>query len=521
MREPSRSHREGWMNSTADQSWVHQHLHPPPWPAGIGLPKGQRLLVVSNRGPRPPSAVRNDGEASIGGLVTALEPAVAVTGGMWIAAQPVSETDGSEVGNASPGGGVLRVPIPDEEYSAYYHGFANSALWPICHCFTGRCRFERAEYEAYRRVNQRFAEVLDRVARPGDIVWLQDYHLALLPAILKDLRPDLTVVQFWHIPFPPLDLLRINPWWAEIVQSLARNDLLGFHLDRYARNYRECLKAAQGCDLRGATGRTGAFPIGVDAGRLAAAAGTEPCTRMVKRLRARVGGDHLLLGVERLDYSKGIPERLLAIERLLERRPSLRRHLVYYQIAVPSRTRVPAYLELKRRVDELVGRINGRFGSGTWVPIHYRNSALTLEQLVPWYAAADVMIVTPLRDGMNLVAMEFVACRLPGRGGALVLSPLAGAVEQLPGAILANPFDVDGQADAIGSALEMSAVEAEGRMETMRASVFEHDLYSWLESFLKASASSQGERDVAGRRTGRRRRAHAPGSVTGASGTPQ
>jgi len=507
------------MNATTGQSWARNHLEPLSWPDGIGLSKGQRLLVVSNRGPRPPSGVRGDGEASIGGLVTALEPAVAVTGGVWVAAQAVAGAGASDAGKTPPTGEVLHVPVPEEEYSAYYHGFANSALWPICHCFTGRCRFERNEYEAYRRVNRRFAEVIDRVARSGDVVWLQDYHLALLPGLLKDLRPDLTVVQFWHIPFPPLDLLRINPWWAEIVRSLARNDLLGFHLGRYAANYRECLKVAQEGERTASSGRVGAFPIGVDANRLAAAAATGHCTRLVKRLRARAGGERLLLGVERLDYSKGIPERLLAIERLLERRPALRRRLVYYQIAVPSRTRVPAYLELKRHVDELVGRINGRFASGTWVPIHYRNSALTLAQLVPWYAAADVMIVTPLRDGMNLVAMEFVACRLPESGGALVLSPLAGAVEQLPGAVLANPFDVDGQADAISAALEMPAEEAEARMESMRASVFTHDLYSWLDSFLRASASSRAQLRVAGRRAGGRRRSRASGASAAAERT--
>jgi trehalose 6-phosphate synthase len=491
------------MNASDSPSWEH-HGHPVGRrPTGIGLSKGRRLLVVSNRGPRSPRGGRSN-EARVGGLVTALEPAIAVTDGVWIAAGPALGTASSDAGTMESGRHVVRVPLPDEEYSAYYHGFANSALWPICHCFTGRCRFAREEYQAYRRVNQRFAEAVDNVAKAGDIVWIQDYHLALLPALLKDLRNDLTVAHFWHIPFPPLDLLRINPWWAEIVRSLARNDLLGFHLERYARNYLECLQAAneEGSPVR--PGRVGAYPIGVDAERLAAAAGSEQCTRMVKRLRARAGGHPLLLGVERLDYSKGIPERLLALERLLERRPSLRRRLVYYQIAVPSRTRVPAYLELKRRVDELVGRINGRFASGTWVPIHYRNTALTLEQLVPWYAAADVMIVTPLRDGMNLVAMEFVACRLPGRAGALVLSPLAGAVERLPGAILANPFDVDGQADAIASALEMPAVERETRMALMHASVFEHDLYSWLDSFLTTAAGARGQRELPARQTGRR-----------------
>jgi trehalose-6-phosphate synthase len=389
-----------------------------------------------------------------------------------------------------------RVRVPEGEYSAYYHGFANSALWPICHYFTGRCRFDRDEYSAYCAVNRRFAEVVDRLAGPRDVVWVQDYHLALLAALLKDRREDLTVVQFWHIPFPPLDVFRINPSWSEIVRSLARNDLLGFHLQGYARNYRGCLDAAVAGSPRACAGRVGAFPIGVDAPRLAAAAGTERCGRLVSRIRSRLLVDHLLLGVERLDYSKGIPERLLAVERLLERRPSLRRRLVYYQIAVPSRTRVPAYLELKRTMDELVGRINSRFASGAWVPIHYHNSALTLEQLVPWYAAADVMIVTPLRDGMNLVAKEYVACRTPGTGGALVISLLAGAAEQLPGAIAANPFDLDGQAEAIASALELSAVDAERRMASMRAEVFKHDLRSWLYSFLKA-ATSPAERPAA------------------------
>ncbi len=462
-----------------------------------------QLVVVSNR---RPFTVKDgpDGpvvERSAGGLVAAVYPLMESTGGTWIA------WDGEDVARGREGIDSARTREPGDEHSFchfvplrlsareiqnYYYGFSNRALWPLCHLFIGRSHFEPDEFRDYVRVNEKFADATSAVVSRTDRIWIHDYHLALVPDLLREQRRTNLgpVGLFWHIPFPPWDVFRALPWSRQILQGMLGADLVGFHLEDYAENFRQSVRKGlrleqHGSDILTKDGRrvkVGAFPIGIDAEKIESLAASPQVSRRVQQIRDRLNTEHLVLAVDRLDYSKGIPERLKAVERFFERYPRRRGTVVFAQVAVPSRTRVEEYRAIKRSIEEAVGRINGRFTEEGWVPIRYLYRSLPLNVLIAHYRAADVALITPLRDGMNLVAMEYVASRVKG-DGALILSELAGVSELLPEAFLVNPFDAIAVADSIEAALSEPAEPQGRRMERMRDHVREHDVFGWHERF--------------------------------------
>jgi alpha,alpha-trehalose-phosphate synthase [UDP-forming] len=459
-------------------------------------------VVVSNR--RPFTIKRGpDGpvvERSAGGLVAAVYPLLESTGGTWIA------WDGEDVARGREGVDSARTREPADQVSFcqfvplqlssrevqnYYYGFSNRALWPLCHLFIGRSHFNPDQFRDYVRVNEKFADATREVVSPNDRIWIHDYHLALVPELLRERSNKLGPVGlFWHIPFPPWDVFRALPWSRQILQGMLGADLVGFHLEEYADHFRRSVRKGlglqqEGNDILTKDGRrvkVEGFPIGIDAEKIETLAASPPVHRRANQIRERLGAQLLVLAVDRLDYSKGIPERLRAVERFFERHPERRGKVVFVQVAVPSRTRVEEYRAIKRNIEEAVGRINGRFTEDGWVPIRYLYRSLPLNILIAHYRAADIALITPLRDGMNLVAMEYVASQVDGEG-ALILSELAGVAELLPEAFQVNPFDSDAVADMIEAALQEPIESRRRSMERMREQVREHDVFGWHERF--------------------------------------
>jgi len=441
------------------------------------------LVVVSNRLPftveRRPEGVRV--RRSPGGLVAALEPALAQRGGVWVGWTGAAREDGDAAGRAPPAAAeqvqYRAVPLTAHEIALYYAGFANRTIWPLFHYFVGQTQIDSATWRAYERVNERFAQVAAEASDDEALVWVHDYQLLRVPHHLRRLAPRRRIAFFLHVPFPAADVLRVLPWSRDLIQGMLASDLVGVHIRSYADHVLTCAERLLGCEVdRGAglvrfEGRevsVEVHPISIDVAE-------------IERLAARAAP-----GVDRLDYTKGIHERLLAIERLLERHPGLRRRIAFTQVLVPSRERVAEYGELKREIDETVGRINGRFSERGWSPIRYLVRSLPPAELVALYRQADVALVTPLRDGMNLVAKEYVAAQLDD-DGVLVLSEMAGAADELQEALLVNPFDVDEVADALHRALQMPLDERRARMSALRHRVRANDVRVWVERFLDAS----------------------------------
>ncbi|MEP0547144.1 MAG: trehalose-6-phosphate synthase [Rhodothermales bacterium] len=445
-----------------------------------------RLVVVANRAP----VREEDGEwqPSIGGLATALLPVLEQHGGVWVSMQEDDAPEHQPYPADEPQFTIRRVPMSEDERANYYEGMANSVLWPVSHYLLQHLALERAFIEDYRRINRRFADAVLDEAEPDDTIWVQDYHLMLLPGYVREKLPDARIAHFWHIPWPAMEVFRILPWARELVRGLLGCDFIGFHVQEYVDNFRETARTLLGAELtdggvrwEGREVRVEAHPIGIDVGYFEETARSEETARQAERLRAESTAELLLVGVDRLDYTKGIPARLQAFELFLERNPEYRGRVSLYQIATPSRTGVESYQELKREVDEVVGRINGAFSEGQWVPVHYYYRSFAQDELCAYYRAADAALITPLRDGMNLVAHEFVAAN---ERGALVLSEMAGAAYLLSGALLVNPYDEDGLASTIKSALEMEPEEKRLRMDALKAHVADLDVHRWADRFL-------------------------------------
>jgi trehalose 6-phosphate synthase/phosphatase len=396
--------------------------------------------------------------------------------------------------------GAVPVPLSSVEISRYYEGMSNGVLWPLFHYVLDRLPL-RVEYWAeYEAANARFADVIAAHHQPGDLVWVHDYQLMLVPALLRERVPDARIGFFLHIPFPSSEVFAALPAREAVLRGVLGADLVGFHTEAYARHFasavRRTLGARAGSDgmplaIEHPGGRTcvQAFPMGVDAAGLGARAGRPAVDAALARVTP-TQGEALLLGVDRLDYTKGIPRRLLAFEQLLMQHPELRERVRLVQVAVPSREGVKAYQRIRRDVDEMIGRINGNFGTARWVPIHYLYRSLGDAELLALYRAAAVMLVTPVRDGMNLVAKEFVACRAD-EDGVLVLSEFVGAAAELSDAVQVNPYDIDGSADAYYRALTMPRDERRACMRRMRELVSTNDVHAWSASFLSALADAR------------------------------
>lgn len=466
-----------------------------------------RLLVVSNRLPFVLDK-RNDGwslRPGSGGLVSALAPVLSHRGGVWIGWPGIPPESGGDwqavlaKGYRERGYDLVPVLLSDEEVKGFYEGFANAILWPLFHDLLGQCNFDPSFWYAYLKVNEKFASAVLRHSREDDFIWVQDYQLIHVAEFIRRKSEALRVGFFLHIPFPPLDILLKLPWRGQILKAFLAYDLLGFQTPRDTRNFLSCLQAllpeAEIIDMHPITEvhlgsrivRVGAFPIGIDFQAYEESARSEEVTRRMAELRNQIGPAHLAIGVDRLDYTKGLPERLEAFRNALKRYPKLREQVLLFQVVVPSREAVPEYQALKAHIERQVGEINGEFSTAGWVPVHYQYRSLRRRDLIALYRMARICLVTSIKDGMNLVAKEFCACQIEGLG-ALVLSEFAGAAAQLQtGALLVNPHDIEGMADALKAAFDMGEEERRRRMEKMRKILREQDIFWWVDYYLQAS----------------------------------
>jgi len=468
-----------------------------------------RLIVVSNR---LPFALDSTGEdlwtvtPAVGGLVSAVEPVLRERGGTWIGWPGIpGEIPNEPLARATRDAGynVVPVALSETERDEFYYGYSNEVIWPLFHDLQNFCNFEPAYWQAYKQVNERYAEAIIRNARPDDFIWVHDYHLMYVAQALRERSTsrNLSALTFFlHIPFPPYDIFSKLPQQWRLLGALLQFDLLGFQTRRDVRNLLQCVRRVMPeakVLSRGETHvirfekrkiRVGHFPIGIDFGSFENGAKSEAVSKRSQQLRATFPDAQLMLGSDRLDYSKGIPERLRAFRNALERYPELRGRVVLIQIVVPSRVEIPRYHEFKGRIDRLVGDINGRFSTSTWIPVQYHFRGLDREDLLAHYRACDIAFITPLKDGMNLVAKEYCACRTD-EDGVLILSQFAGAAEQLkPNALLVNPYDVEQMADTIVKAFRMSKAERSRRMKRMRRNVRKENVFWWVDSFLKVGA---------------------------------
>ncbi len=450
------------------------------------------ILVVSNRLPftvhRGPRGLER--RHSAGGLVAALEPTLRKRGGTWVGWPGAELKPGEHVSAASKPYRVCPVLLSEADVTRYYHGFSNRTLWPLFHSFPERTRFDQRDFSTYEKVNARFAAAAAAEAEGVDLIWVHDYHLMLASQRLREQRPDARIGFFLHIPFPPYDIFRLLPWDRELLRGVLAADLVGFHVHGYAQNFLDCAERRLGVrvdrehmlvEYGDRTVQVGNFPIGIEFEQFEKRALAAPPAPEAQ-------SERIVLGVDRLDYTKGIPERIRAFERLLELHPRHRENIVLLQLAVPSRSQVVEYRDLKREIDELVGRVNGRFATATWSPIRYLYRSFNPDRLAALYRDAEVGLVTPLRDGMNLVAKEFVACQVK-ESGVLVLSRMAGASETMHEALLVNPYDIEGTAEAIHRALTMEETERRSRMAALRHRERAESIDVWVQRFLDAALS--------------------------------
>jgi trehalose 6-phosphate synthase/phosphatase len=464
------------------------------------------LVVVSNR--LPFTTVQSEGRVrfkrSPGGLVAALDPALSRRGGVWVGWPGVETEEAvSTVEMQSPRSSKVRyrsVPLSRREVALYYGGFSNRTLWPLFHYFLGRTEINAATWAVYERVNERFAQAAATEGDGDALVWVHDYQLLRMPRYLRRLVPQRRIAFFLHIPFPAHDVFRILPWARSIMRGMLSCDLVGFQSGEHAEHFVTCAERLLGCDVDRAAGmvqfegrpvsaRT--HPIGIDVAHI------EKLAQRVETAPAGQGEPVVeILGLDRLDYTKGIPERLHAVELFFERYPAYRGRTVFVQLAVPSRTGVAEYQALKREVDEMVGRINGRFSDRGWSPIRYLVRSVGQDELVAMYRNAKVALVTPLRDGMNLVAKEYVASQLDN-DGVLILSELAGAAEELKEAILVNPYDVDEVVEALRRALSIPEDERRARMLALRHRVRAGGVQRWVQQFVAAAERAAARRERA------------------------
>jgi len=452
-----------------------------------------RLVVVSNRVPPPV-----DKGATAGGLAVALRAALEEHGGLWLgwSGDTAERSDGlPEVRTRTEGNisfSVLDLSQRDQE--EYYQGFANRALWPLLHYRLDLVDFDRRDTSGFFRVNAMFAAVLAERLEPDDVIWVHDYHLIPLGDELRARGIRNRMGFFLHIPWPPPDVFFAMPCYRRLLEAFTAYDLIGFQIDHDAENFIACLQRAGMCRQAGPetfmagdrTFRVGAFPIGIDTRAFAETARRAAGSPLVRRMAESVGERALVVGVDRLDYSKGIDQRMLAYERFLRSRAEMRGRVVYLQVTPKSRSEVPEYAMMQREIAETAGRINGGYSDLDWTPIRYLNRTIKHATLAGLYRMADVGLVTPLRDGMNLVAKEYVAAQDPEDPGVLVLSRFAGAARHLSSALVVNPYDIDATAAAIAEGVAMPRAERVARWREMYDHIERNDVHRWCADFLKA-----------------------------------
>jgi trehalose 6-phosphate synthase len=486
------------------------------------------IVLLSNREPyehmRTPTGI--EVRRPPGGLVSALDPTVRRTHGVWIAWG--SGTADRETADAH---GRLAVPPPpgrpsyvlrrvwldEADVDGYYLGFANSVLWPLCHLLIHHLQFRDEEWARYQAVNRRFAHAarqevvrLEETPETEPIVWIHDYHLALVASALRESVPGIFIHHFWHIPFPPPEMLHLLPYGVveALLRGLLGNDLLAFHTERHAVNFLECAaqllpgttvdRSALTVQYAGRTTAVGAYPISIDVHRFEMLAASEDGTGRAAALRRQFasGGRQLGVSVDRVDYTKGISERLRALDLLWEQTPELRGQFTMLIVAVPSRTELRPYQALEREILQTVATLNARYGTATWTPIVYLTESMPPSELAAIYRAADLCLVSSIQDGMNLVAKEFIACQIDERG-VLVLSRFTGAAQEIDGAVLVNPFNVDGFAAGIRTALGMPNQERARRMREMREALRHATVFDWLDAVSARVEAMTGSAPVA------------------------
>lgn len=465
------------------------------------------FVVVANRLPVDLERLADGTQRwrhSPGGLVSALEPFLRARHGAWVGWPGVSDISVDPFNDEDLH--LYPVSLSADEIREYYEGFSNATLWPLYHDVVVPPVFDRSWWQAYQRVNQRFAEAAAEVSAEGATVWVQDYQLQLVPAMLRELRPDLRIGFFLHIPFPPVELFMQLPWRTELVRGLLGADLVGFHRPGGAQNFLWLARRLGGFEhsraqvgVRSRPGvvrvgdrpvRVGAFPISIAATDLDRLSRTKEVQQRARQLRTELGNPRtILLGVDRLDYTKGIDVRLSALHELLDEGRITTSDVTMVQVATPSRERVEHYQQMREDIERKVGHLNGEYGRVGHPAVNYLHTSVDRKELVALYCAADVMVVTPVRDGMNLVCKEYVACR-HDLGGALLLSEFAGAAAELTSAFLVNPHNLDGVKDALLAALDVEEAEGRRRMRALRRQVLTHDVDRWARSFLEALGTS-------------------------------
>ncbi len=480
-----------------------------PDPTVEPVPDGNAFVVVANRLPVD-AVTAPDGSTtwrrSPGGLVSALEPVMRRLDGAWVgwvgSPSPEPEAAPSRPAPAPSApppfddGGFHLVPVgmTAGEVAQYYEGFSNGTLWPLYHDVIAVPQYHRTWWDAYVRVNRRFAEAVAAIAAPEAVVWVQDYQLQLVPSMLRALRPDVRIGFFLHIPFPPVELFAQLPWRRQVLDGLLGADLVGFQLPGAAANFVRMVRDYLGHDAHGQTVRlpggrvvrAAAFPISIDTAEMEDRARTPEVRQRAAQIRTELGNPrHVLLGVDRLDYTKGIVHRLKAFGELIADGALTPGDAVFVQVATPSRERVEEYRLLRDEIELMVGRLNGSLGTLGHPVVHYLHASYDRDEMAALFSAADVMVVTPLRDGMNLVAKEYVAAR-HDLGGALVLSEFTGAAVELPQAFLVNPHDIDGLKHTITDAIEADPDDLRERMAAMRRQVETFDVNRWADEFLEA-----------------------------------
>ncbi len=457
-----------------------------------------RVIIVSNR--LPVSVTKKSKNfnitSSVGGLTTGLSSFHKENNGLWVGWPGFTPADKNESLSLEKvlfnDYNCLPVYLSASDLKKYYYGFSNRTLWPLFHYFTTYSGYEVSEWKAYKKVNRLFCRRLLEVIKPGDTIWVHDYHMLLLPEMLRQENVDAAIGLFLHIPFPSMEIFRYLPWREELLTGMLGSDLIGFHTYDYTRHFLSSVLRILGKEQEYGQVVAGnrlvkadTFPMGIDASRFSEAVLEESVIKERKTLLDKIKTEKILLSVDRLDFSKGIPQRLRAYELFLEKYPEWRNKVTFIMLCVPSRTKVEQYRLLKREVDELVGKINGRFGRPGWLPILYMYRSVPFEELVALYSEANLALVTPLRDGMNLVAKEFLACQGESGQGVLILSETAGAAAELGEAVIVNPNDLAMVADAINLGLRIPEGEKAAANSIMIQRIKKYNIYRWAEDFVE------------------------------------
>lgn len=457
--------------------------------------------MVTNREPYSHHKTKNGivCRKSLGGVVSALDPLIKKHKGIWIAwgsgnadFKVCDSEDKILVPEEKPQYVLKRIPLTKKEIENYYRGFSNRVLWPLFHLFVEKMDPKEEYWDNYRRVNRKFAQTVLKEMKKDEWIWIHDYHLALVPYFIRKEQPDAKIAFFWHIPWPPWEVFGSLPQRNNLLEGLLNSDLIGFHTSSYVNNFMECAVTQPDVkiDIRKRIIRLDYnktkiqhVPLGISYKDFADSVLSQNAVKKARKLKTLHKNRNIILGLDRLDYTKGILDRLKSYEYFLEQYPEFREKVVLVQIASPSRSKIDEYCAMKKEIDEAVGNINGRFGNEEWTPVVYFSRKMTQQSLLAYYKAADVSLLTPLRDGMNLIAKEYTASK--DDDGVLILSEFAGAAEELQEALLVNPFDIQATAGAIKTAVEMPTEEKKQRFHSLKKKVKEHDAEWWLDNFLQ------------------------------------